>query len=227
MNLPKTLLIVALGAVGAVLLYRLARHVKMARYDVHGIDVSHYQREVDWHRVETRYAFVFLKATEGVALEDRYFRRHWQKLERMRVKRGAYHFFLPTADAGRQADHFIRNVRLRSGDLPPVLDVEVTGNASSQEIARGVKRWLQRVERHYKVRPIVYTNASFYRQHLQGAVTGYPVWIAQYGWQTPQTEPAWHFWQYADDGRVDGIAGAVDLNVFSGSLADLDHLCLP
>jgi lysozyme len=226
-NIPKTLLIVALGVVGAVLGYRLARYVKMARYAVHGIDVSHYQRKVDWNRVEGRYAFVFLKATEGVSLEDRTFRRHWQRLGKLRIKRGAYHFFLPTADAVRQADHFIRHVRLRSGDLPPVLDVEVTGNVSSRAIAGGVRRWLERVERHYGVRPIVYTNASFYRQHLQRELAGYPVWIAQYGWRTPRTQPAWHFWQYADDGRVDGIAGAVDLNVFAGSLADLNRLCVP
>lgn len=227
MNIPKIALLVALSVVGAVLLFRLARHVKMARYAVHGIDVSHYQREVDWDRVETDYAFVFLKATEGVALEDGYFRRHWQRLGRTRTKRGAYHFFLPGADATRQADHFIRHVRLRSGDLPPVLDVEVAGSASSREVARGVRQWLQRVERHYKVRPIVYTNAAFYRQHLQGELAGYPLWIAQYGWRTPHTQPAWHFWQYSDAGRVDGIAGAVDLNVFAGSLADLNRLCVP
>ncbi len=226
-NIPKILLIVALGVVGSILLYRLARYLKMAQYDVHGIDVSHYQREVDWDQIETQYAFVFLKATEGVALEDRYFRRHWQKLGQLRVKRGAYHFFLPSADAVQQANHFIRHVRLRPGDLPPVVDVEVTGKVSSREIAQGVRRWLERVERHYGVRPIVYSNASFYRQYLQHEVAGYPVWIAQYSWQTPHTQPAWHFWQYADNGRVAGIAGAVDLNVFAGSLADLDRLCVP
>lgn len=227
MNIPKTVLAVALGIIAAILLYRLARHLRMARYAVHGIDVSHYQQEVDWPLVQAECQFVFLKATEGADLEDQYFRKHWQTLERLKIKRGAYHFFRPSVDAGQQAKHFIRQVTLRTGDLPPVLDVEVTGNISSRKIAEGVCLWLRRVEAHYKVRPILYTNAAFYRQHLQRGVKGYPLWIARYGWRTPETQPPWHFWQYSDEGRLEGIGGKVDLNVFSGSLDELDRLCVP
>jgi lysozyme len=227
MNVPKTVFVLAIGIVAAILIIRLARHVKMARYAVHGIDVSHYQQEVDWPLVQTECDFVFLKATEGTGLADKYFRKHWQTLGRLKLKRGAYHFFLPAADARLQADHFIRHVPLKPGDLPPVLDVELAGDVSSREITKGVGLWLKRVEAHYRVRPILYTNASFYRQHLQGKVAGYPIWIAQYGWRTPETEPAWHFWQYSDAGRMKGVGGKVDMNVFSGSPDELNRLCMP
>ncbi len=227
MNVPKVVFSVAVGMVAAILIARLSRHVKMASYAVHGIDVSHYQQEVDWSLVQAKCDFVFLKATEGTGLQDQYFRRHWQTLGRLKLKRGAYHFFLPNANARLQADHFIRHVRLKPGDLPPVLDVESAGGVSSREIAKGVRLWLQRVEAHYRVRPIVYTNAAFYHQHLQNQVAGYPIWIAQYSWRTPEIQPARHFWQYSDAGRVEGIGGKVDLNVFSGSLDELNRLCMP
>jgi len=227
MHIRKTFGWLALAAVLGLLLFRLGWYVRMARYTVKGIDVSHYQQAVDWRRVEREYAFVFIKATEGNHLKDQSFRQHWQTLGKLKMKRGAYHFFRPGADAVRQAEHFIRHVKLKPGDLPPVLDVEVTGNVPARQLVKGVRQWLRRVEGHYKIRPIVYTNHAFYRQYLQGEVEGYPIWIARYGWRTPQTRPAWHFWQYSDAGRVGGIAGKVDLNVFSGSLADLNRLCLP
>jgi lysozyme len=210
-----------------VIILKLIRYQKISGYAVHGIDVSHYQEEVDWHTVKKEFSFVFIKATEGADLKDKYFRKNWQKLDALDMKRGAYHFFLPASDATKQARHFISQVELKSGDLPPVLDVEVIQDVSSQELVKGVKAWLKLVEKKYKVRPVIYTNYAFYKRYLQSHVDQYPIWIAYYGLKTPKTMPGWHFWQYSDEGKIEGVAGEVDLNVFYGSLDELERICLP
>ena len=46
----------------------------------------------------------------------------------------------------KQADFFIRTVKLDSGDLPPVLDVELTGKRPKKELQQNIKKWLDRVE---------------------------------------------------------------------------------
>ena len=103
-----------------------------ADYSVHGIDVSRYQRLIDWPSVKAmmvddiRISFAFIKATEGNVNEDRYFSRNWKNAKAADVTRGAYHFFIATKNGKTQAENFISTVDLEPGDLPPVLDVEQT-----------------------------------------------------------------------------------------------------
>ena len=84
--------------------------------------------------------------------------------------RGAYHYFLPKTDAHKQADFFINTVQLMKGDLPPVLDVETTGKKSPQELKAAVKTWLDRVEAHYGVKPILYTSYKFKKRYLNDSI---------------------------------------------------------
>src|SRR5215218_9032286 len=78
-----------------------------------GVDVSHYQGNVDWAEVEAAgVGFAFLKATEGTTFTDRTFRRHWAALGETRILRGAYHRFRPGRDAAAQAEHFLAVVSL-------------------------------------------------------------------------------------------------------------------
>ena len=65
--------------------------------------------------------------------------------------RGAYHFYNPKTDASRQADFFIRSVKLESGDLPPVLDIEVRGE-DEKKLRRDLKVWLDKIEDYYRVK---------------------------------------------------------------------------
>ena len=134
------------------------------RYEVHGVDVSHYQGVIDWKRVaadslgDFPLRFAFLKATEGGDHGDSTFQRHFAEARKAGLVCGAYHYFIPATDARRQADFFIRTVPLRKGDLPPVLDVETLGKRSPRELRAAVKIWLNHVERHYGVKPILYTS---------------------------------------------------------------------
>ncbi len=204
------------------------------KYALHGIDISHYQSRIDWKAVSAmrvdsiQLHFSFVKATEGVRLTDRYFSRNWEALSNTRLVRGAYHYFRAGSNAENQADHFIRTVRLQSGDLPPVLDVEELDGATPAQLVIGVQKWLHRIEAHYGVKPILYTGVQFYNRYLARDFSDYPLWIAHYYQPTaPRIGHRWMFWQHSDRGQVDGIQSRVDFNVFQGSRKEFDALRIP
>lgn len=206
----------------------LGVHAPMG-FHFHGLDVSHHQKEIDWKAVsrasigDKRLSFTFIKATEGRTHQDSRFRYNWEQARKAGLLRGAYHYFSPYSDPKEQARNFVRHVKLRKGDLPPILDVEVTGGLSAQELQTRVQRWLDIVESYYQVRPILYTGHKFYHLYLSGSFKQYPIWIAHYN--RPYTEleynRPWTFWQYTEQAKLPGIQGAVDLNVFSGTYDDL------
>jgi lysozyme len=204
------------------------RTERKAGYGVHGIDASHYQRQVDWALVASQNVqFAFVKATEGQQMQDSLFCQNWGDIRSAGLVRGAYHFFRPGLSAELQARHFIASVDLQHGDMPPVLDVEVTDEQPSAAIVEGMKTWLAIVGDHWKIRPIVYTNQKFYNRHLAGHLPEFPLWIARYNnVLLPELADGhpWHFWQYGCHGRLAGIEGDVDFNVFNGSLAHLQAM---
>lgn len=202
-------------------------------YEVHGIDISHYQGKIDWelltHNREAQFPihFIFLKATEGGDHGDDTFTQNFGQARKYGFIRGAYHYFIPKTDAHKQADFFIRTVQLAKGDLPPVLDVETTGKQSPQELKTAVKTWLDRVEAHYGVKPILYTSYKFKKRYLSDSIfNAYPYWIAHYYVDSVRYEGKWHFWQHTDVGTVPGIEEEVDLNVFNGTMEELLELTL-
>ncbi|MCC9135040.1 glycoside hydrolase family 25 protein [Pontibacter silvestris] len=200
-------------------------------YSVYGIDVSHYQRDIDWEKVRlNEVAFAFLKATEGKSLRDKNFMQNWQNAREAGIIRGAYHFYRPHVKPEKQAEHFIATVPLEPGDLPPVLDVEVKGLKSKKKLREDLQVWLALVEEAYGAKPIIYTNYKFYVDNLQGYFDDYHLWIAHYKVPKPRLERndtvKLAFWQHTDAGAVDGIEGIVDCNVFYGSMRELRSVCI-
>jgi len=202
-------------------------------YEIHGIDVSRYQHIIAWDEVQKmqvadiRIGFAFIKATEGIGNMDPQFPRNWRRAK-SNVVRGAYHFFIASKDGKLQAENFIKRVKLEAGDLPPVLDVEQRNGVSKAQLKREVKKWLDVIEEHYKVKPIIYTNVDFYKQNLGSEFDAYPLWVAHYyERQQPRIQRDWIFWQHSDRGRVNGITQAVDFNVFHGDSLDFRALLLP
>jgi len=198
---------------------------------VRGIDVSHYQGTINWGSVaQAGTAFAFIKATQGVSEVDPQFHTNWGGAQAAGLLRGAYHFFQPGADPHQQAEWFLSVVETLPGDLPPVLDVEASGDPS--EILSGVQIWLDAVEQATGKAPILYTNPSFWRG-LGAAGYGfgrYDLWIAEYGVTTPKVPEgwsAWTFWQFSESGSVSGVGGQVDCDVFQGTLPDLQRLVQP
>lgn len=160
-------------------------------------------------------SFVFIKATEGVSMVDKDFKRNWQDAGRSGLRRGAYHFFRSSKDGEAQARLFIKTVGdLRFKDLPPVLDIEtIHRGGSMKKLNEEALKWLETIEGHYGRKPIVYTGSSFARDWLSKRITdNYPVWIAHYEKDRPDFD-GWTFWQFTDKAVVKGVPGPVDLSV--------------
>lgn len=203
-------------------------------YSIMGIDVSHHQGLIDWDKLreaqigQVPVSFAFIKATEGRETVDPNFMTNFVRAREQGIIRGAYHFFSPKAPARAQAENYIQQVRLEPGDLPPVLDVETTGDLTPEQLRKSVLEWLEIVERHYGVRPILYTYYKFKENYLSTKeFQRYPYWIAHYYVDTLRYPGPWKFWQHTDRGRLDGIDGYVDLNVYNGSMYDLRQLVIP
>jgi lysozyme len=198
------------------------------QYRIHGIDVSHYQRTIDWKTVakQEKVHFAFIKATEGVNYKDSIFQKNWAEAKEAGLIRGAYHFFKPNASVEWQIKNFIQQVRLEKGDFPPVLDVEDFDNVSMPVLIERVRLWLIFIEEHYKIRPIIYASMDVYQKYLQAAFPEHIVWVARYNREEPPQYIDWLFWQYSDQTTLDGISGKVDKNVFLGTLSELKALCL-
>lgn len=239
-------LTVVLISVGAWVSYQWLRYrkVKFTRYpefginipesySIHGIDVSKYQSIIAWEEVKAmkvkaiQLGFAFMKATEGIGNTDPQFKRNWKKSKDAGILRGAYHFFIGSKDGRLQAENFINKVELEPGDLPPVLDVEQLNGASSAQLKKELKEWLDIVENNYGVKPIIYTNVDFYNRHLGSDFDGYPLWIAHYYQLVqPRINRGWLFWQHSDAGRVNGITSPVDFNIFNGDSLDFKNILL-
>ena len=201
-------------------------------YQVHGIDISHYQGDVNWKMLEqTRQgkfpiSFIFMKATEGGDYADDKFVANFDSARAHGFIRGAYHFYNPKTDANKQADFFIQSVKLEPGDLPPVLDIEKKGK-DMKKLQQDLKVWLRKVESHYGVKPIIYASYKFKTRYLNDSVfNSYPYWIAHYYVDSVRYQGDWKFWQHTDVGTLPGIDEKVDLNVFNASLQELKRMQL-
>lgn len=211
---------------------RLYEIVSRHKDKVFGLDVSHYQSEINWDSIERTKGefpldFVFIRATAGSNSNDTEFKRNWRNAKPAGFIRGAYHYYRPDENSVKQADNFIKTVTLGKGDLPPVLDIEkVSSRQNLDSLKSGLKKWLNKVEKHYGVKPIIYSGESFYTDFLKEEFTGYNVWIANYSFFEDEIRKEWLFWQFTDKGAVKGINGNVDVNIYNGSLATLNELRL-
>lgn len=213
---------------------------------IYGIDISRYQHghgrkkyPILWNQLRISYlgnknqknakgtvnypvSFVFIKSTESTNIRNPFYAQDYVKARQQGIPIGAYHFFSCKVSGSAQASHFLMNTLFRSGDLPPVLDLEpsssqIAAMGGPQVLFKHVRQWLQAVERRTKVKPILYVSQNFVNKYLQEAPDlkrDYQVWIARYGEYKPDVKLA--VWQLSPNGRVAGIHGEVDINVFNG-----------
>ena len=208
----------------------------------YGIDVSKYQKDVDWTRLSlsadasgkvvpsgknARYRqpvlFALMKSTQGTTIVDPTFKKNFAEAKRCGIIRGAYHFLSVSSPVAEQVKYFIANTPLEPGDMPPVLDLEIDKKTMQKDHAKVVKmakEWLKLIEKHYGVKPIIYTYNNYYIDYLKGhGLDDYDYWIARYG-----SEPSarhWEIWQFTEKGVCKGIDHAVDIDLFRGDFTDL------
>lgn len=222
---------------------------------IYGIDISRYQHEIgkkkygiDWGQlrivglgpnksrkvdgsVDYPVSFVYIKSTQGVKIQSKYYASDARSARAHGIKCGAYHFFSTNRGGHEQALNFLKNTVIKSGDLPPVLDIEPTdaqirAMGGRDVLFREMRQWLDLVERNVGVRPILYVSQSFIKNHLSHSsylCDNYDVWIARYGAYKPDVKL--QFWQLSPDGKVRGIKGDVDINVYNGYESSFKAFC--
>lgn len=196
-----------------------------------GIDVSYYQGSINWSQVKAAgNSFAIIRVSDGTGFMDPKFSANWSGSKSAGVVHGTYQFFRPGQSANAQADIVINNLRsagFGSGDIPPVLDVEVRDGQSNATIVAGIKAWVSKVQGALGRKPIIYSSPSFWSGLGNPTISGARLWIAHWGVSCPNVPTGWtgwSFWQYSSTGKVPGIAGNVDLDRFNGTLADLKSL---
>lgn len=200
---------------------------------VHGIDVSKWQGDIDWNKVaQEGHKFAFIRVSDGLYYIDSYFPQNWSEAKRVGIIRGAYQFFRPNLDASAQAQLLLDKMGpLEKGDLPPVIDVEDTGNLSPTEVSNQIGTWINYVESRLGIKPIIYSGYYFWKDNVKSLAFGdYLLWEPWYNdYQTfcptvPDPWTKWTFWQWTSSGKVSGISGNVDRNIFDGTLDDLKRI---
>ncbi len=194
------------------------------KYTVYGVDVSRYQGDIEWDTLaEQDIAFAFLKATEGSSYVDSSFAINWVQSQESGIIVGAYHFFSFESAGETQAENYIATVGELFNNLPPVVDLEYYGEYVNNPLSREETReildaLLLTLEEYYGVKPILYTTTMCYYQYIFGGDYGdYPLWIRNTYYEPFEN---WTFWQYSDEGTLEGISGEVgyiDLNVYRSS----------
>ena len=197
-----------------------------------GIDVSQYQGEIDWANVEAKEEqfelhFVIVRATAGRTKCDSQFKSNWEQLTQTPYVQGAYHYYRPDENSTDQAVNFCKHVKLRKGNLPPIVDIEKMPKGQSMEQLKvGLQNWLTRVEKKYGVKPIIYTGEKYYEDFLKEDFPNYKFWIANYNHWKEKIHPDYFMWQFTEKASLHGVPELVDLNVFNGTQADLKKMCL-
>lgn len=201
------------------------------RYELHGIDVSHYQGNIDWKKIEEQKVdFAFIKATEGSGYVDECFYQNWQDAQQTNICIGAYHFFSFDSPGETQAAHYIETVGDLSKKLSPVIDIEYYGNKSQNppdkdDVCRELGKMLTDLETQYQVKPIIYTTYKAYHDYIKGEFEEYPIWIRNVYY--PPVMIDWSFWQYTDKAVMEGYQGLekyIDKNVFCGTLEEFKKM---
>lgn len=213
---------------------------------IYGIDISRYQHgkgrkyyPIYWNKlritnlgniskktvsgkVDYPVSFVYIKSTEGISVRNKHYANDYKQARKHGIPCGAYHFYSTKSPAASQAKFFIKNSLFRKGDFPPVLDVEPTNAqimkaGGPEALMNSIRTWMRIVKQHTGVSPILYVNQTFVNKYLGSAPDikrDYDIWIARYGEYRPDVRLV--YWQLCPDGRVDGIHGEVDINVFNG-----------
>jgi lysozyme len=195
-----------------------------------GLDVSEFQGRIQWDKIdkmEVKYPlrYVFIRATAGDDRIDREFLRNWKGAKKNSIIRGAYHYYRPNENSLEQAKFFIKAVQLQKGDLPPVLDIEkLPKNQSVDSLKVGLRRWLVVIEKHYGVKPIIYSSEKYYDDFLKDEFSDYLFWIANYNFYREKIQDDWLFWQFTEKGTIPGIDTNVDVNIYNGDLEQLRYI---
>ncbi len=204
----------------------------MVRYD--GIDVSVYQRDIDWQKVKAAgIDFAIIRVggryyVSGGLYSDSYFEKNYEEATAAGIKVGVYFYSQAKteAEAREEVAYILDILDGRELDLPIYMDYEYPSGSrlsgmSKTQGTKNVKAFCSAVEEAgYDAG--FYSYLSFISNYVDGEEISslYSVWIAQY-YNRCEYEYDYEMWQYSSSGKVDGISGRVDVNYWYVSTSTL------
>lgn len=206
------------------------------KYPVRGVDVSHHNSYINWNQLRREnVTFVYLKSTEGASHQDRDYKTNYRMAKEAGLRVGTYHFFTFGIDGKLQAEHFIRNSRVKSGDMVPAIDVEHSAinkfwndkNKREKMIAE-LKNLEQALFKKYGKHPVIYTNKECYRLYIRNNFPANPLWICDLHNEPDDGEfKNWAIWQFSHTGIVNGVVGDIDLNYYREGFEEYKTILMP
>lgn len=197
----------------------------------HGIDVSNHQGNIDWKTVakDDNVQFVYIKATEGATYVSPTFKSNIKEARKAGMKVGCYHFLRATSYIHDQFKNFTEYCKEHEQDLAPLIDIEVKGRWTPEQLVDSLQLFADMLERHYKRKPVIYTSANFYNKYLSVQFSDYELFIAKYSEEEPILNDGtpYTLWQYTDGGAVNGIRTDVDKSRFNSGKSLNDILYHP
>jgi GH25 family lysozyme M1 (1,4-beta-N-acetylmuramidase) len=193
-----------------------------------GIDVSHYQGEIDWEKVKASgIEFVFIRlgyrgyGEEGVLKEDSNFEKNIQGARSAGLDVGVYFFAqaVNEKEAIEEAQFVLDSLLEYNLQMPVVYDPESilheearTDHVTGEQFTKNTKAFCETIE-EAGYDAMIYCNMLWQADKLDlTELSEYPIWYADYE-EYPQTPYHFEIWQYSNEGTVDGIQGNVDLNI--------------
>lgn len=192
-----------------------------------GIDVSHYQGEIDWQAVKNAgVEFAFIRAgyrgySEGVLHEDTWFRTNMDQAVKAGIEVGVYFFSqaVNAEEAAEEAGFLLSLIQ----DYPVsecVYDLEISSeeeraSSNDQNINTEAALAFCRKIRESGYTPLVYGSKSFLYHDVRmvDLQDETEFWLAAYGTETPEFPYVFSIWQYSCTGQIDGIDTDVDMNI--------------
>ena len=186
-----------------------------------GIDISEFQGEIDFEEVRrSGIEAVYIRVGAG-EYTDEYFAENYERAKAAGLKIGFYHYVTArSVDEGRRQARFFASLAAgREPDMRLAMDFEYFGSLSVSQINAISEAYLDELTALTKREAVIYSDLSNARNIFSRALAEkYPLWAAQYGADEPSTNGKWREWvgfQYTDEGRVGGIYGNVDRNIFT------------
>lgn len=195
---------------------------------IKGIDVSEFQGNIDWDKVKADgIKFAILRVGYGMDItsqDDKYIERNISECERIGMPYGVYLFsYANTVEKARsEAEHTLRIIKGHSLSMGVWYDIEdnkTSGTVSKETLTNIINTYCNTIKNAgYDVG--IYASLNWLNNKIESSLQEkYPIWVAQY-YKECQYEKDYLIWQYASDGKVDGISGNVDMNYYYGKLDD-------
>ncbi|MFA7104768.1 MAG: GH25 family lysozyme [Dysgonamonadaceae bacterium] len=205
------------------------------KYPVRGVDVSHHNGGINWDELrQENVSFAYLKSTEGVSIKDKDYKENYKLAKEAGLSVGTYLFYTFKLDGGKQAKLFIRNSNVESQDLVPAIDVEHSrynrmykNSKERDQIVQELKVLEKELFKHYKVRPVIYTNKDCYKLYIKDHFPDNPLWICDLEEEPSDEINNWVIWQFSHSGDISGSFNDIDLNYYRYSFKGFSKLLMP